>query len=124
LRQNTYLHAMRKMFEEFRCTLDLDDFTSEELFKTEDKAFDGSVHKDDFIYQFLDRESFSLTRGEVSNICQLMLNITGLSVNTSNQIDLDELQFSYKSYQKYYELVEARVVDLLEKFKLSISKKI
>jgi len=47
---------MRKLFEEFRCSPDLDDFTSDDLFKTEDKAFDGSVHKDDFVYLFLDKE--------------------------------------------------------------------
>jgi hypothetical protein len=39
-------------------------------------------------------------------------------------VDIDELQFSYKSYLKYYELMEARILDLLEKFKLSITKKI
>jgi len=36
---------------------------------------------------------------------------------------VDELHFSYKSYVKYYELIEQRVVDLLEKFKISIVKK-
>ena len=50
-----------------------------------------------------------------------MLN---LAIDDKGMIDIDELQFSFKSYLKYYELVEARIVDLLEKFKLSICKKL
>jgi hypothetical protein len=41
----------------------------------------------------------------------------------AGRVDVDELHFSFKSYLKYYELIEQRIVDLLEKFKLSISKK-
>ena len=51
----------------------------------------------------------------------MLLNINR---NDNNNIDIDELQFSYKSYLKYYELLESRIMDLLEKFKLSITKKL
>ena len=48
-----------------------------------------------------------------------------LDINRDDQgrIDVDELHFSFKSYVKYYELVEQRIIDMLEKFKISISKK-
>ena len=48
-----------------------------------------------------------------------------LDINRDDQgkVDIDELHFSFKSYNKYYELIEQRIVDMLEKFKLSISKK-
>jgi hypothetical protein len=48
-----------------------------------------------------------------------------MDINRDDQgyIDIDELHFSYISYIKYYELIEQRIVDLLEKFKISISKK-
>ena len=48
-----------------------------------------------------------------------------LNINRDDQgkIDIDELHFSYKSYVKYYELIEQRILDMLEKFKLSISKR-
>jgi len=48
-----------------------------------------------------------------------------LDINRDDQgkVDIDELHFSFKSYIKYYELIEQRIVDMLEKFKLSITKK-
>jgi len=49
-----------------------------------------------------------------------MLNINRDDVG---RVDIDELHFSFKSYIKYYELIEQRIMDMLEKFKLSISKK-
>ena len=113
---------MRKMFEEMRVAEDLNDFTSEALFDDEHKGFDGSVHKDEFIYTLLNKEEFTLTRQEVSNVCELMLNIS--QKDDRAKIDLEQLQYSYSSYLKYYELIEARVIDLLEKFKLSIAKKL
>ena len=113
---------MRKMFEEMRVADDLDDFTSEELFSDEVKSFDGSVHKDEFIYTLLNKEQFTLTRTEVSNVCELVLNIS--AKDDKAKIDLEQLQYNYQSYLKYYELIEARVIDLLEKFKLAISKKL
>ena len=116
------MHAMRKMFEEMRVADDLDDFTSEELFSDEVKSFDGSVHKDEFIYTLLNKEQFTLTRTEVSNVCELVLNIS--AKDDKAKIDLEQLQYNYQSYLKYYELIEARVIDLLEKFKLAISKKL
>jgi hypothetical protein len=51
-----------------------------------------------------------------------MLNIS--ERNDKGWIDIDELQYSYKSYMKYQELIEVRIIDLFEKFKLSIVKKI
>lgn len=79
------------------------------------------MKKDDFIASILSRNEFTLTRTEVANICALMMDINR---NDNNNIDIDEIQFSYKSYLKYYELLETRIIDLLEKFKLSIAKKI
>ena len=90
---------MRKMFEEMRIADDLNDFTSELLFNEEVKGFDGSVHKDEFIYTFLNKEEFTLTRTEVSNVCALMLNIS--AKDEKAKIDLEQLQYSYTSYLKY-----------------------
>ena len=105
-----------------RVTEDLNDFTSEALFEDEVKGFDGKVHKDQFIYTILDKEEFTLTRTEISNVCDLLLNIS--DKDDKAKIDLEQLQYSYSSYLKYYELIEARVIDLLEKFKLAIAKKL
>ena len=105
-----------------RVAEDLNDFTSEILFEDEVKSFDGRVHKDQFIYTILNKEEFTLTRTEVSNICDLLLNIS--DKDDKAKIDLEQLQYSYMSYLKYYELIEARVIDLLEKFKLAIAKKL
>ena len=110
------------MFEEMRIAEDLNDFTSDELFNDEVKGFDGSVHKDEFIYTFLNKEEFTLTRTEVSNVCALLLNIS--TKDDKAKIDLEQLQYSYTSYLKYQELIEARVIDLLEKFKLAIAKRL
>ena len=65
-------------------------------------------------------EKFSLTRIEVAQIVNLMLDINR---DDQGRVDIDEIHFSYKSYIKYYELIESRIIDMLEKFKLSISKK-
>jgi len=86
------------------------------------RTFSGEVHKNDFIYIVLDKEQFSLTRTEASNICDLMLNIS--CKDDRGNIDIDELQYSLQSYMKYYELVEKRVIDLLEKIKLACVKKL
>ena len=56
----------------------------------------------------------------MASITHLMMNINR---DDAGKIDIDELHFSYKSYVKYYELIEQRILDMLEKFKLSISKK-
>lgn len=94
---------MRKLFEEMRMAEDLNDFTSEDLFGDEVKGFDGSVHKDEFIYTILNKEEFTLTRTEISNVCSLILNIN--SKDDKEKIDLEQLQYSYTSYLKYYELI-------------------
>ena len=78
---------MRKMFEEMRVADDLHDFTSENLFDDEVKGFDGSVHKDEFIYTLLNKEEFTLTRTEVSNVCDLVLNIS--TKDDKAKIDLE-----------------------------------
>ena len=67
---------MRKLFEEMRVAEELNDFTSEDLFDDDVKGFDGSVHKDEFIYTLLNKEEFTLTRTEISNVCSLVLNIS------------------------------------------------
>ena len=48
-----------------------------------------------------------------------------LNINRDDQgrVDIDELHFSFKSYIKYYELIEQRIIDLLEKFKISVLKR-
>jgi hypothetical protein len=51
---------------------------------------------------------------------QLMLNINR---DDQGRVDIDEMHFSFKSYIKYYELIEQRIIDLLEKFKISIMKR-
>lgn len=84
------MHAMRKLFEEMRVSEDLNDFTSEELFGDEVKGFDGSVQKDEFIYTILNKEEFTLTRTEVSNVCELVLNIS-IFKDDKEKIDLEQL---------------------------------
>ena len=56
IRQNSYLNALRKLFEEVRRSPDLQDINGEELFGQEVRTFSGEVHKDDFIYIVLDKE--------------------------------------------------------------------
>ena len=109
MREISQLHSMRKVFEEMRVADGLNDFTSDELISEDNKLFDGTVVKDNFVYAMLSREEFTLTRTEVANICSLMLNIS--KKDEREAINLDELQYSYCSYMKYHELVEARVID-------------
>ena len=89
LRDNSFLHSLRKMFEEMRVADTLNDFTSDTLFNDEVKGFDGSVHKDEFIYTLLNQEEFTLTRSEISNICSLLLNIS--EKDDKAKIDLEGL---------------------------------
>lgn len=63
----------------------------------------------------------TLTRTEVGNIILLMSNINR---DDGGKIDVDELHFSYVSYLKYYEVIEQRVIDILEKVKICVSKKV
>lgn len=120
IRKMTYLNCLRKLFEESRSSNILD-LNGNELFKDNMRNFDGSVKKEDFIYALMNRTEYSMTRTEVTNICSLLLNINR---NDNNNIDIDELQFSYKQYLKYFEIIESRIRDLLERFKLPIIKKI
>ena len=57
----------------------------------------------------------------MAQIVNLMLDINR---DDQGRVDIDELHFSYRSYTKYYELIEQRIIDLLEKFKISIVKKL
>jgi hypothetical protein len=113
------LNAMRKLFEDAR-THDIDELNGDQLFKDEIKNFDGTVQKDEVMYAFLNNENFSLTRTELAQVMQLMLNINR---DDQGRVDIDEMHFSFKSYIKYYELIEQRIIDLLEKFKISIMKR-
>lgn len=81
------------------------------------------MHKDDFIYVVLDKEQFTLTRTEASNICQIMLNINPHR-DDKDRLDIDEFQYSFLAYTKYYELISSRVADLLEKIKLATCKRL
>ena len=67
LRSNSFLNSLRKMFEEVRSSPDLREM--HEIFGQEVRTFTGEVHKDDFIYCILEKEQFTLTRTEISNIC-------------------------------------------------------
>ena len=77
------------MFEEMSLSEELNDFTSDMLFNDEVKGFDGSVHKDEFIYIFLNQEEFTLTRTEISNICALLLNIS--AKDNKDRVDLEQI---------------------------------
>jgi len=53
-----------------------------------------------------------------------LLTNTASSGSAAISIDLEELQRSYRSYLTYYDSIEGRIKDLLEKFMLSVQKKI
>lgn len=90
LRQNSMLNCLRKLFEEVRASPDLNDLNCEDIFGPEVRLFTGEVHKDDFIYCILEKEQFTLTRTEASNVVQLMLGINPLR-DEKERLDLDEL---------------------------------
>lgn len=119
-RDRSMLSSMRKLFEEARAN-DIDELNSSKIFPDEHKYFDGTVNKDEVAYQLLNAEQFTLTRSEVGSVILLMANI---SRDDGGKVDVDELHFSYVSYLKYYEVIEQRVVDILEKVKICVSKKI
>jgi hypothetical protein len=76
IRSNSYLNSLRKLFEEVRTTEELDELNGEQLFKTDARQFDGTVHKDEFVYILMNEEQFTLTRTEVFHIVDIMLNIS------------------------------------------------
>lgn len=91
------------------------------------KNFDGTIKRDDFIYAILNTKCFTLTRTEISNISALLMTVQSEPVPRStdgNSIDLEDLQRSFRSYLTYYDSIEGRIKDLLEKFMLSVQKKI
>ena len=87
------LNAMRKLFEDAR-THDIDELNGDQLFKDEIKNFDGTVQKDEVMYAFLNNENFSLTRTELAQVMQLMLNINR---DDQERVDIDKLHTSFKS---------------------------
>ena len=120
IRQACHLGAIRKFFEEVRTT-ELGEINNERLFSSEVRNHDGTVHKDEFIYRLMNTDYLTLTRTEAFYIVDLMSNI--VSKDKPN-IDIDELQHGYAAYLKYSDLIQKRVIDLLEKFKLAISKRV
>ena len=91
------------------------------------KNYDATIKKDDFIYAILNTRNFTLTRTEISNISSILITpVISLNPRSTegNSIDLEDLQRSYRSYLTYYDSIEARIKDLLEKFMLSVYKKI
>lgn len=93
------------------------------MFKHDIRLHDGTVHKDEFVYILLNTEQLTLTRTEVFYIMDMMSHIIPQKENKTS-IDIDELQNGYLAYQKYNDLVEKRIMDLLEKFKIAICKKL
>ena len=118
-RNSSMLNCLRKLFEEARAQ-GTEELNGDSLFKDEVKNFDGTVQKDEVVYTFLNNQQYSLTRIEVSQIVALLLDINR---DDQGKVDIDELHFSFRSYIKYYELIEQRIIDMLEKFKISIVKK-
>ena len=118
-RGRSMLDCLRKLYEESR-RVHITDLNGEEVFNESIKNFDGTVQKDEVLYSLLNNEKLSLTRIEISQVISLMLDINR---DDGGRVDIDELHFSFKSYIKYYELIEQRIIDMLEKFKISISKK-
>jgi len=98
-RHMSMLNCLIKLFEEAR-TLELTELNGDEIFKDHYKNFDGSVKKEDFMYALMNKEGFTFTRSEISNLQSLLLNITK---SESGNIDIDELHFSYRQYLGYYE---------------------
>jgi hypothetical protein len=112
------------MFEDARAS-DIQDLSGKsEIFKEMPKNYDGTIKKDDFIYAILNTKIFTLTRTEISNISALLLTNVNPAGGATNSIDLEDFQRSYRSYLTYYDSIEGRIKDLLEKFMLSVQKKI
>lgn len=74
-RQNSYLSAMRKLYEEIRTAVDIGEVNGENLFRNDIRHHDGSVHKDEFVYNLLNTEQLTLTRTELFYIVEMMTNI-------------------------------------------------
>ena len=47
---------MRKLFEELRTAEELGPLNGEEMFSTDIRNHDGTVHKDEFVYRLLNTE--------------------------------------------------------------------
>ena len=101
-RGRSMLDCLRKLYEEAR-RVHIADLNGEEVFNESVKNFDGTVQKDEVLYSLLNNDKLSLTRIEISQIISLMLDINR---DDGGRVDIDELHFSFKSYIKYYELIE------------------
>jgi len=112
IRNNSFLSCLRKLFEEAR-TAKFEDLNC--IFEGAVRNFDGTLKKEEFIYALLNKQEFTLTRTEIGNICALF---------ESENVDVVELHKSYRQYLHYYGIIEGRIMELLEKFKLAIAKKI
>lgn len=89
------------------------------MFSTDIRNHDGTVHKDEFVYRLLNTEQLTLTRTEVFYIIDLM---SDFQQKEKPNVDIDELQAGYNAYLKYNDLIEKRILDLLEKFRIAINK--
>lgn len=54
----------------------------------------------------------------------ILLIMQDINRDDLGKVDVDELHFSYVSYLKYYEIIEKRVLDVLEKVKICVSKRL
>ena len=69
----------------------------------------------------MNKPEFTLTRSEITNILALLMNI---SRDDNNNVDIDELQFSFKQYLGYYDSLKEPIVELFQLFKRNLDKKI
>ena len=91
------------------------------------KNYDGTIKVNDFIYALLNTKSFTLTRSEISNIVSTLVippSTKSSSKPIDQSMDLEDLQRSYRAYLTYYDSIEGRIKDLLEKFNIQVSRKI
>ena len=108
IRKMTQLNCLRKLFEEARA-VEISEINGEDIFKDNLKNFDGTIKKDEFLYCLMNKPEFTLTRSEITNILALIMNI---SRDDNNNVDIDELQFSYKQYLGYYDSLKEPILEL------------
>ena len=96
IRQSGYLSAMRKLYEEFRTAGELGEINCEQMFSSDVRNHDGTVHQDEFVYKILNTEQLTLTRTEAFYIVDIMSNI--VQHKERPNIDIDELQHGLTSY--------------------------
>ena len=84
------------------------------------KNYDGTVKVNDFIYALLNTKSFTLTRNEISNIVATVVvpDERPPKAAAEQTIDIEDLNRSYRAYLTYYDSIEQKIADLLEKFNI------